>query len=96
MYEVDNLYKNILNENNGYKYFTADKQLKILKEIIKLYSISISYSIDAYYIKARSKDGKKEFFKVNNYFDEGLASLINALWQDLTNKQKQEIKNILE
>lgn len=77
-----------------YPPFTAEKQLKLLKEITKLYSITVSHSIDAYYIKARSKNGSK--FRVNHYFDEGLASLINALWQDLTEQEQQQIKEILQ
>lgn len=29
-------------------------------------------------------------------FDEGLAQMINELWQDLTEEEKQQIKDILE
>lgn len=29
-------------------------------------------------------------------FDEGLAQMINELWQDLTEEEKQQVKGILE
>lgn len=29
-------------------------------------------------------------------FDEGLAQIINSIWQDLTEKEKQQVKGILE
>ena len=29
-------------------------------------------------------------------FDEGLAQMINELWQDLTEQEKQQVKGILE
>ena len=29
-------------------------------------------------------------------FDEGLAQMINELWQDLSEEEKQQVKNILE
>jgi len=78
-----------------YPPFTAEKQLTLLRKIVKSYTINISYSIDAYYMKARSKNSKDEYLEVNNYFDEGLASLIIDLWQDLTNQEKEEIRRIL-
>lgn len=78
---------------NVYEDFTAEKQLKLLEEITKLYRITITHSMDAYYIKARSKNGNK--FRVNHYFDEGLASLINDLWQDLTEQEQERIRDIL-
>ena len=32
----------------------------------------------------------------SNKFDEGLAQIINDLWQDLTEEEKQQVKGILE
>lgn len=31
-----------------------------------------------------------------NNFEESLAGLINSLWQDLTEEEKQQVKGILE
>lgn len=79
-----------------YPPFTAEKQLRLLKKINKKWIIEMSYAIDAYYITAHSNNGKKEYLEVNNYFDEGLASIVNDLWQDLTEEERKQIKEILE
>lgn len=81
--------------NEVYPDFTEEKQLRLLKKINKKWIIEISYSIDAYHITAHSNNGEKEYFQVNNYFDEGLANIINDLWQDLTDQEKEEIRGIL-
>jgi hypothetical protein len=81
--------------------FTAEKQIELIKWLAKIYELSINW-VEQYYNSYR--------FAVRNYkngrlnhsvcgyevpFEETLAYLINRIWQDLTNKEKDEIRNIL-
>ena len=83
-----------------YPDFTAEKQIEIIKwlgeldmlEIIrttredKAWIINSEFGMSGNVYKHTSR--KKSF-------EEALASLVNSLWQDLTNQEKEEIRNIL-
>lgn len=57
--------------------FTAEKQLGLIKFLIKDYN---------YYL---------DVIDVNN-FESSLAASLNDLWQDLTEEERKQIKEILE
>lgn len=72
-----------------YPPFTAEKQLKLIKLLAK------------YVIKIDNTDDEFEFSTVYtaskfSSFEESLANLINIIWQDLTEEEKQQVKEILE
>ena len=79
----------------GYPPFTAEKQLNIIKWLLKSYDIDFSQlgeRIDT------SLDGVNCISGLGsgNTFEESLAQAINDLWQDLTDADKAQIKEILE
>lgn len=85
-------------EIDGKRYpdFTAEKQIEITKFLISKY---------ARFKKFRSyeqKDLYMVYYECRYYpkqyllFGEALAESINYLWQDLTEEEKQQIKDILK
>ena len=84
-------------ENFVYPTFTAEKQL----ELIKWLAHKDGYSCDYSGIKPR--DNNEEWLSYSVFkagfahsFEESLAGLINNLWQDLTEEERKQIRNILE
>lgn len=82
-------------ENFAYPPFTAEKQLYIIKWLLKNYDIGLSQlgeRIDT------SLDGVNCISGLGsgNTFEESLAQAINDLWQDLTEEERKQIKEILE
>lgn len=77
-----------------YPPFTAEKQLELIKWLCDTdyYITEFCRLIDTreYYIETDYKHFQ------SSSFEETLAGLINNLWQDLTDADKAEIKNILE
>lgn len=73
-----------------YPSFTAEKQLEITKFLLKK---AVYYDVkdDKYwfYYEECESAGYKPF-------DEAIAHFINKLWQDLTEEEKQQIKEVLE
>lgn len=68
--------------------FTAEKQLELIK---KLGNINIDIDNGCYM--------NSEILKVEAHcdtFEETLAEFVNNLWQDLTEEEKQQIKERLE
>ena len=83
-----------------YPPFTAEKQLELIKWLVRkndtnieianadngtAWDICFDYHSIGYTATCCDED-----------LDQALAGLINDLWQDLTDKQKQEIKEILQ
>lgn len=82
--------------NNCEKYlpFTAEKQLKLIKWL---------GDTDYYINNIYKTTDTKEYCIENCYYDmqsdkfeETLAKLINKMWQNLTDQEKEEIRNILK
>ena len=76
--------------------FTAEKQLELIKWFVtnnaELETLEITYYLnDCFQI---SSCAKSSHFETN--FEEALAGLINDLWQDLTEAERKQIKEILE
>lgn len=78
-----------------YPDFTEEKQLELIKRLsTKELKIRTNKQPYAVYIGIL---GQNEcFYGLETlYFEESLAGLINYLWQDLTNQEKEEIRKIL-
>lgn len=103
MSEIEELYENAgvekeerysLNCEYYEKYppFTATKQLELIKWL------GIRDEFNFYQNKVTKDwifyDHEKDATHYN--FELGLASWVNYLWQDLTEKEKQQVKGILE
>lgn len=77
-----------------YPEFTTDKQIELIKLLLKrgLECDTCQTGKDVEYIFSvgyeRSSGGYKEFA-------EALAGMMNDLWQDLYEKEKQQVKEIL-
>lgn len=76
--------------------FTSEKQLELIKWFVtnnaELETLEITYYLnDCFQISSCTKSSH---FETN--FDDALAGLINNLWQDLTDAERKQIKNILE
>ena len=75
----------------NYPSFTAEKQIELIKWLMKYDEIHGDYD-EGYGFSTLNYSGK---YKKD--FEESLASVINnELWQSLTEKEKQQVKGILE
>ena len=75
----------------NYPSFTAEKQLELIKWLaFRDYISIISHPSGEYY----GECGKCHADE--NSLEECLATLVNNLWQDLTEEEKQQVKGILE
>ena len=97
----DYRYCKVYKVNKIYPPFTAEKQIELIKWLGELdylglmrttmetkdwiFNSEYNMSGDIYKHSSRAKT-----------FEETLAKLINSLWQDLTEEEKQQIKEILE
>jgi hypothetical protein len=77
-----------------YPLFTAEKQLNLIiflanREI----RISPTYISSGYYLNNIKKIKSSRNIST---FETSLAQHINAIWQDLTEEEKQQVKGILE
>lgn len=88
-----------------YPPFTAEKQLELIKWLGKLagkLEISSNYNDTQYllyfYLNRKTRDEILPNISTgrSGNFEESLAGLINNLWQDLTDVEKAQIKEILQ
>ena len=78
-----------------YPPFTAEKQLNIIKWLLESYDIGFSQlgqRIDTSLDGANCISGLGS----GDTFEESLSQAINDLWQDLTEEERKQIRNILE
>lgn len=81
-------------ESFDYKYppFTAEKQLELIKWLGEWdYTVRIDFHENEWGIATENNSG---YFQDN--LSDALASIINNLWQALTEKEQQQIKEILQ
>jgi hypothetical protein len=94
------------NNRKDYPPFTAEKQIELIKWLAKLdghFEISCIYNKEAYlfnfYFNRKTEKHKNPTFPYSiiksSDFVELLAKQINELWQSLTDKEKEEIRKIL-
>lgn len=109
MSEIEKMYENagievpivrlkIFKDDNGKIYtqppFTAEKQIELIKWAARREpKVEIGYSSVCGYWVENPTDTRYYF---GDQFDNTLASLINNLWQDLTEEERKQIKEILE
>ena len=85
-------------EIDGQRYpdFTAEKQIEITKFLISKYARFKKFRSyeqkDLYMVYYECRYYPKQYLP----FGEALAESINYLWQDLTEEEKQQIKDILK
>lgn len=99
MSEIEKMYKNAGvkkieldypdNFEPFYPEFTTKKQIELIKLLAKGE------------IKIDNTDGEYEFSILDTVsdfdsFEESLADLTNRIWQDLTEEERKQIRNILE
>ena len=76
--------------------FTAEKQLELIKWLsTKELKIRTNKQPYAIYIGILGNDNTCFFGCEGLYFEQTLAEVINNLWQDLTDQEKDEIRRIL-
>lgn len=108
MNEIEKLYKNAgfskkqckdyscivceqYNECIKYPPFTTEKQLLLIQWLAKTRPIHINFYIDKWVIEGMVRYGKRY-----DTFEDALSGYINQIWQDLTEEEKQQIKEILK
>ena len=99
MNEIEKMYRNAnvedKNINNqlykdlNYPQFTAEKQLEITKFLFKK---AIYYDVEDDKYWFCREECESAGYKP---FEEAIAHFINILWQDLTEKEKEQIRRIL-
>jgi hypothetical protein len=85
-------------ENFIYPPFTAEKQLELYKYLCKPFLITTRYYFDKFSITAENTFEWKTMTKVSatgKIYEECIAKLVNNLWQDLTDAERKQIKEIL-
>ena len=85
--------KGCLDYREVYPPFTAEKQIELIKWLVKNQDIfKITYHREFLWCSSI------EWVESDCYeeFEESLASLINSLWQDLTEEERKQIEEILE
>lgn len=79
-----------------YPPFTAEKQIEIIKFLISKYAMFKKFRSyeqkDLYMVCYECRYFPKQYLP----FEEALAESINHLWQDLTEEERKQIKEILE
>ena len=73
-----------------YPSFTAEKQLELIKWLVKTRPIHITFLIDKWVIEGFVRYGKRY-----DTFEDALSGYINNIWQDLTEQERTEIAEIL-
>lgn len=76
-----------------YPPFNAEKQIELIKWLILNYSTEITKGRYTNYFMSTGRSYKASG---NDDLIICMANLINNLWQDLTEEEKQQIKEILE
>ena len=80
-------------DGKRYPAFTAEKQIELIKWLSKKQYVYIIMSADKEYYLCTDNSFISGY---NKQFDEALAMFINAYWQDLTEEERKQIKEILE
>ena len=82
----------------NYPDFTAEKQLKIIKLLSKIRGdIQLCYIANQYIFVVNFETSKCQWAnKYHEKIDEALADMVNVLWKSLPDKEKEEIRGILE
>ena len=89
-----------------YPPFTAEKQLLLLQLLARIesadyfqfffYEIKQEWVFRLNMLTELSCESAYIYESRNKNFDECIAGLINIIWQDLTEEEKQQVKGILE
>ena len=92
---TDTCYNGSLDECEGcnsYQYppFTAEKQIELIKWLVKTRPIHITFLIDKWVIEGFVRYGKRY-----DTFEDALSGYINNIWQDLTESEQEQIRSIL-
>lgn len=76
-----------------YPPFTAEKQIAILKALVLN---NKAMSITQYYPHKQFCINNDMFIGIGEDFGEALAMFVNKLWQDLTESEQEQIREILK
>ena len=82
-----------------YPPFTAEKQLELIKWLIDKGQFRIERCLTKYYFEFRDYDLHTRKYLTQMTFstlEEGIAFVINNIWQDLTEEERKQVKGILE
>ena len=83
---------NDVSYNVSFPSFTAEKQIAILKLLTQQCDLTISHFTKWEFIHY---DGQEPLQVTGKDFTETFTKLINAYWKNLTDKEKEQIKEIL-
>lgn len=101
-YQKDYVAIEVIRVDKVYPPFTAEKQLDIENVILqnkKNYNKWIEYNINVYgewVIRFVRTDKFAPYIALGKTRAEAFANVVNHFWQDLTEENKQQIKEILE
>lgn len=83
-----------LSYREGYPLFTAEKQLELIKWLSDVSSyFSVHYDRYKGMYNVQTCDGG---LYVTNNLSEAIASRVNIIWNDLSEKQRKQIREILK
>ena len=97
MSEIEKMYENIGVEpiypyTKCYPDFTSEKQIEILKLLCQRRFIELGLTPDDEYFLYDHGYCQSH----SQYFEEAVAKFVSMIWQDLTEDEKQQIKEILK
>ena len=78
-----------------YPPFTAEKQIELIKWLSEHYLLEIRRIKDTHEYYIGFNGYKKRVWNATINFENTLAKLINNFWQELTEKEKQQVRGIL-
>ena len=80
-----------------YPPFTAEKQLELIKWLAKRQDFGLNYYPNSEVWDAQTQFSWESYCKTYEHeeFEQALAGLINILWQDLKEEEKETIRGIL-
>jgi hypothetical protein len=78
-------------KNDAYPSFTAEKQLEIVKFLLHK-GVYYDTDGDTYWFHYTDEIENSTY----RPFEEAIAEFMNAIWQDLTEEERKQIKGILE
>lgn len=88
---------NDVNYSISFPPFTLEKQLELIKLLgsIRDYTVEID-KCKVYFVACREAGSNNKHWGSHNIFEEALAEVVNDVWKDLTEEEKEQVRSVLK